>query len=122
MNFHNDQMSFLEGRRCTTCHQPKRRRAAHELGRNPSILVGARLLRAAETTIEEHATYLNAKHVARQLGVSERTVTRLLRAGHLPAFRLGTKLWRTTQTAVDEYVKEGQYGRYRRHLPVRRRD
>jgi excisionase family DNA binding protein len=60
--------------------------------------------------------HLSPKDVAAQLGISERTVRRMLNEGHLPGFRIGTKLWRTEQGFVDEYVREGQYARYRHEL------
>jgi len=40
----------------------------------------------------------------------------MLNEGHLPGFRIGTKLWRTEQGFVDEYVREGQYAQYRHEL------
>jgi hypothetical protein len=40
----------------------------------------------------------------------------MLNEGHLPGFRIGMKLWRTEQGFVDEYVREGQYARYRHEL------
>jgi len=60
--------------------------------------------------------YLSPKDVATQLGISERTVRRMLNEGRLPGFRVGTKLWRTEQGFVDEYVREGQCARYRHEL------
>src|SRR5436853_1700642 len=60
--------------------------------------------------------HLSPKDVAAQLGISERTVKRMLNEGHLPGFRIGTKLWRTEQGFVDEYVREGQYAQYRHEL------
>jgi excisionase family DNA binding protein len=61
--------------------------------------------------------YLSPKDLAAQLGISEQTaVRRMLNEGHLPGFRIGTKLWRTEQGFVDEYVREGQYARYRHEL------
>lgn len=59
---------------------------------------------------------LGRKDVATQFGISERTVRRMMNDGHLSAIRIGAKLWRTDQASIDEYVKEGQYTRYRREL------
>lgn len=48
---------------------------------------------------------LCAKQVAAQLGVAERTATRLLRDGEIVAFKVGkTKLWRTTAQQVADYI------------------
>jgi excisionase family DNA binding protein len=55
---------------------------------------------------------LCAKEVAGQLGVSPRTVARLMRAGDIEAFKVGAKLWRTSQADVADYVIR-QYERYR---------
>ena len=64
--------------------------------------------------------YLCPKQVAAQFGVSERTVRRMMCAGHIRAFRIGAKLWRTDQASLDDYINTGQYGRYRRQLgPLR---
>ena len=40
----------------------------------------------------------------------------MLNEGQLPGFRVGTKLCRTDPDCVDEYVREGQYARYRHEL------
>jgi hypothetical protein len=29
--------------------------------------------------------------------------------------RIGTKLWRTDQASLEDYISTGQHGRYRRH-------
>lgn len=61
---------------------------------------------------------LGPKDVATQFGISERTARRMMNDGHLSAIRIGAKLWRTDQASMDEYVKEGQYTRYRRELRI----
>jgi excisionase family DNA binding protein len=64
--------------------------------------------------------YLCPKEGAAQFGISERTVRRMMAAGYIQAFRIGTKLWRTDQASLDDYINTGQYGRYRRQLgPLR---
>ena len=50
---------------------------------------------------------LGPKEVAAILGVSPRTVTRLMRAGELRAFRVGRKPWRTTLQQVAAYQSAG---------------
>src|ERR1700750_335622 len=44
--------------------------------------------------------YLCPKEVAAQFGISERTVRRMMAAGHIQAFRIGAKLWRTDQASL----------------------
>src|SRR3954468_17695707 len=64
--------------------------------------------------------YLCPKEVAAQFGISERAVRRMMASGHLQAFRVGAKLWRTDQASLDDYINTGQFGRYRRYLgPLR---
>ena len=60
--------------------------------------------------------YLCPKEVAAQFGIGERTVRRMMAAGHIKAFRIGAKLWRTDQASLDDYINTGQYGHYRRQL------
>ena len=72
------------------------------------------LLRLKTTQVQ--MLYLSPKQISAQLGISERTVRRWMCAGHIRAFRVGTKLWRADQRAVEEYLREGQYKRYRREL------
>lgn len=55
---------------------------------------------------------LSAKEVAVILGVSERTVTRLMRRGRVEAFKMNDKLWRTTAAKVSEY-QSGEFQRQR---------
>lgn len=47
---------------------------------------------------------LCAKDVARVLGVSPRTAQRYLKAGLIPGFRLGAKLWRVPRVKLEEFV------------------
>jgi excisionase family DNA binding protein len=47
---------------------------------------------------------LCAKDVARVLGVSPRTAQRWLKAGLIPGFRLGAKLWRVPRVKLEEFV------------------
>ena len=37
-------------------------------------------------------------------------------AGHIRAFRIGAKLWRTDQASLDDYINMGHYGSYRPQL------
>ncbi len=56
---------------------------------------------------------LGPKEVAAMLGVSDRTVQRLMRSGKLESFRVGPKLWRTLPGKVEAY-KASSFDRYRR--------
>lgn len=47
---------------------------------------------------------LNLEQVAKQLGVSERTVLRLLDAKEIKGFKVG-RVWRFQQSDVDEYIE-----------------
>lgn len=49
---------------------------------------------------------LAPKEVAAQLGCSARTVTRLLEQGILVGWKLGPKIWRTTEAHLELYVNE----------------
>lgn len=55
---------------------------------------------------------LSAKEVAALLGLSQRTVTRMLRAGEIAGFKVNDKLWRTTAAKVADYQERG-FRRYR---------
>ena len=44
------------------------------------------------------------KEMACALGVSTRTVTRLLRNGEIEGFKVGSKLWRSTDLDVESYM------------------
>jgi excisionase family DNA binding protein len=48
---------------------------------------------------------LCAKQVAARLGVSERSAAKLLRRGEIQGFKLGGRVWRTTEEAVLEYLR-----------------
>lgn len=51
------------------------------------------------------------KEVAVVLGVSEKTVRRLMQKGEIAAFRLHGKLWRTTPSKISEYQsRQFQHG------------
>ena len=52
------------------------------------------------------ATYLTVAEVAAMLRVSTMTVYRLIKAGELPAMRVG-KSFRLDEDAVDRYVARG---------------
>ena len=56
-----------------------------------------------ETT---RATYLTVAEVAGMLRVSTMTVYRLIKAGELPAVRVG-RSYRLSEDAVDRFVAEG---------------
>jgi excisionase family DNA binding protein len=51
----------------------------------------------------DDAPDLSPKQAATRLGVSETTVKRLLRAGYLPGYRVGGKLWRTRVVWLDRF-------------------
>lgn len=48
--------------------------------------------------------FLNLEQVAKMLGVSERTVLRLLDKKELKGFKVG-RAWRFEQADIDEYVE-----------------
>lgn len=48
---------------------------------------------------------IGPKDVAKRLDISERTATRLMRAGEIAAFRAGAKSWRTTELHLESYVR-----------------
>jgi excisionase family DNA binding protein len=52
----------------------------------------------------EVPAFLNMKQVSRQLGVSERTVYRLMEDGELHPFKMG-KAWRFEQPDIDAYIE-----------------
>ena len=58
------------------------------------------------------APLLSAKEVAAQLGVAERTVTRLFRRKAIRAFPINGpgSPWRTTQEAVEQYIARKMEG------------
>ena len=47
---------------------------------------------------------LGPKDIAQIMGISERGATRLLKAGELPALRVG-KFWRTTPARLAAYIE-----------------
>ncbi len=47
---------------------------------------------------------LCAKEIAQLLGVSVRTAQRLLITRQIRAFRVGPKLWRTSQDELERYI------------------
>ncbi len=47
---------------------------------------------------------IHVRHVARRLAVSERTIRNLARTGHLPAIRVGVKLWRFRERDIAAYL------------------
>ena len=53
---------------------------------------------------DNKATYLKASTVAADLGVSPRTVRRLIESGQLPGFRLGG-LWLILEKEYREYIE-----------------
>ncbi len=60
------------------------------------------------------ADLLSMKQVTQQLGISERTVYRLMEEGELHPFKMG-KSWRFEQSDIDAYIE-----RLRRESEVRR--
>jgi excisionase family DNA binding protein len=55
---------------------------------------------------------MTKREVARQLGVSERTVTRYVLRGYLPALRLSPRAIRFDASAVEEWIRDrGQTSR-----------
>jgi excisionase family DNA binding protein len=50
------------------------------------------------------APILTVEEVSRRLRVSEATVYNLIRAGHLPAFRVG-RSWRIDERDFEEYIR-----------------
>lgn len=50
------------------------------------------------------ADLLTMKQVTRQLGISERTVYRLMEEGELNPFKMG-KSWRFEQSDIDAYIE-----------------
>lgn len=61
---------------------------------------------------ESVETLIPVHHVARRLGVSERTVRNLAARGDIPAFKLGPKLWRFRRRDIEALAarsfREGQ--------------
>jgi excisionase family DNA binding protein len=47
---------------------------------------------------------IHVHHVARRLGVSERTVRSLAAQGYIPGFKVGAKLWRFLEREIDALV------------------
>ncbi len=60
------------------------------------------------------ANLLSLKQVTQQLGISERTVYRLMEEGELNPFKMG-KSWRFDQSDIDAYI-----GRLREQTQVKR--
>jgi excisionase family DNA binding protein len=59
--------------------------------------------KAKENTMNE--SFLNLEQVAKVLGVSERTVLRLLDKKEIKGFKVG-RAWRFAQSDIDEYVEQ----------------
>ena len=57
---------------------------------------------------------LGPKEVAPVLGVSARTVQRLMSDGEIEAARIGRKIWRTTPEQVQEYITRRMMANRRR--------
>jgi excisionase family DNA binding protein len=51
-------------------------------------------------------TFLNVEQVAEKLGVSERTIRRLIASRHLKVFRVGQRSWRIDQADLHAYIEE----------------
>ena len=49
--------------------------------------------------------YLTVDEVARRFGVNATTVYRLVKQGHLPAFKVGNQ-WRFSESRLDEWVAD----------------
>ena len=55
--------------------------------------------------MNEPERLLGRKQVAERLGLSPLTVGKMMRAGRLPAFKMG-RLWRVREADLDTYVRE----------------
>lgn len=59
--------------------------------------------------MEMRAEFLTVGEVARLLKLSESTVYTMVRAGEIPAVKLGNQ-WRVSETRLDEWLEEKEEG------------
>ena len=55
--------------------------------------------------MDEPERLLDRKEVAKRLGISPFTAGHKMRAGELPAFKMG-RLWRVREADLDAYIRE----------------
>ncbi len=51
-------------------------------------------------------TALTVEQVAQQLGVSDRTIRRMIANKQITAFRVGQRTWRIDQADLDAYIEK----------------
>ena len=62
---------------------------------------------------------LTPEEVGKQLKVSVETARGLMRTGEIPSRKVGRKLWRTSQAALDRYLQDTRPDAPLRHLQNR---